>query len=79
MFYYIWYRKIVIFNQLGVPLNFFKDLRGATNQKRLQNTALNREVLKKICNFFSILTLVFNFTKILRAAFPAMLLRPKKY
>ncbi len=79
MFYYIRYRKIVIFNQLGVPLNMFKDLRGATNQKRLKNTALNREVLKKICNFFSNPNPVVNFTKILRAAFPTMLLRPKKY
>ncbi len=40
MFYYIWYRKIVIFSQLGVPPDFFKDLRGAVNQKRLKNTAL---------------------------------------
>ncbi len=38
MFYYIGYRKIVIFNQLGVPPNFLKDLRGAANQKRLKNT-----------------------------------------
>jgi hypothetical protein len=40
MFYFIWYRKIVIFSQLGVPPDFFKDLRGASNQKRLKNTAL---------------------------------------
>ncbi len=33
MFYCIRYRKIAIFNHLGVPPSFFKDLRGATNQK----------------------------------------------
>jgi hypothetical protein len=41
MFYYIWYRKIVIFSQLGVPPDFFKDLKGAATQKRLKNTVLD--------------------------------------
>jgi hypothetical protein len=31
---------IVIFNQLGVPPIFLKDLKGAANQKRLKNTDL---------------------------------------
>jgi hypothetical protein len=38
MFYYIGCRKIVNFNQLGVPPSFFKDLKGASNQTRLKNT-----------------------------------------
>ncbi len=40
MFYYIRCHKIVIFNQSGVPPNFFKDLKGAADQKRLKNTVL---------------------------------------
>ncbi len=40
MLYFIKWRQIVIFNQLGVPQNFFKDLKGAANKKRLKNTAL---------------------------------------
>ncbi len=40
MFYYVKWHQIVIFKQLGVPSNFFKDLKGATNQKRLKNPAL---------------------------------------
>jgi hypothetical protein len=31
---------IVIYNQLGVPPNFFKNLKGAMKQKRLKNTGL---------------------------------------
>ncbi len=31
---------IVIYNQLGVPPNFFKDLKGAAKQKRLKNIGL---------------------------------------
>jgi hypothetical protein len=34
---------IVIFNQLGVPPNFFNELKGAANQKRLKKTALGYE------------------------------------
>ncbi len=36
MFYYVRYNKIVIFNQLGVPSNFFKDLMGTANQKKVE-------------------------------------------
>ncbi len=32
-------QQIVIFNQVWVPLNLFKDLKGAVYQKRLKNTA----------------------------------------
>ncbi len=49
MFYYTKYRKIVIFNKLGVPPNLFQDLRGAANQKRLKNTALDD--LKNMIHF----------------------------
>ncbi len=48
MFYYIRCLKIVIFNQLGVPSNFFKDLKGAANQKRLKNTALDAKIGVKV-------------------------------
>jgi hypothetical protein len=40
MFYYTRCHQIVIFNQLGVPPKFFKDLKGVANQKRLKNTDL---------------------------------------
>jgi hypothetical protein len=30
------------FNQLGVPPNIFKDLKGAANRKRLKNTGLEQ-------------------------------------
>ncbi len=40
MFYYLKCCQIVIFNQLGVPPNFFKGMKGAANQKRLKNTGL---------------------------------------
>jgi hypothetical protein len=39
------------FNQLGVPPNIFKDLKGAANQKRLKNTearAYNKVRLGKV-------------------------------
>ena len=42
MFYYIMRHQIVIFNQLGVPPIFFKELRGAVSQERLKNTALQQ-------------------------------------
>jgi hypothetical protein len=41
MFYYIRYYKIVIYNQLGVLPNFFKDLRVRRTKKRLKNTGLD--------------------------------------
>ncbi len=54
MFYFIRYCKIVISNQLGVPPNFLKDLRGAANQKRLKNTALISDNINKLLlNLFS--------------------------
>ncbi len=39
-FYYIRCRYIVIFNQEGVPPNYFKGLKDAANQKRLKDTDL---------------------------------------
>ncbi len=45
MFYYIRCRQIVIYNKLGVPPIFFKGLKGAANQKRLKNTALEHRFL----------------------------------
>jgi hypothetical protein len=47
MFNYINYCKIVIINQLGVPPIFFKYLRCAENQKRLNNTALHVSTLRQ--------------------------------
>ncbi len=41
MFYYIMRHQIVIFNQLGVPPNFFIDLKGAANQKKVEKHCLN--------------------------------------
>jgi hypothetical protein len=41
MFYYMRCCKIVIFNPKMGAANLFKDLRGAANQKRLKNTALD--------------------------------------
>ncbi len=38
---------IVIFNQLGVPPIFFKDLKGAAKQKRLKNTDLEGHQISK--------------------------------
>jgi hypothetical protein len=34
--------KIIIFNQVRVRPNLFKDLKGATKQKRLKNTGVER-------------------------------------
>jgi hypothetical protein len=48
MFYYIRCRQIVIFKQLGVLPNFFKDPKGAASQKRLKNTDLWQKYLDKL-------------------------------
>jgi hypothetical protein len=40
MFYYKRFEQIVIFNQLGVPQNLFNDLKGAANQKKVEEQCL---------------------------------------
>jgi hypothetical protein len=45
-------RKIVIFNRIGVPLNSFKGLKGATNIKKLKNTVLHNIWLTLQSSFF---------------------------
>ncbi len=55
MFYYIRCCQIVIFKQLVVPPNFFKDPKGAANQERLKNTALIQKIIRSAGQCFSLI------------------------